>query len=105
MSKGKISNLYYASIGEVVFTDTFESGDSKYKYGQAFMDLESRFGEIFLLRSRTGVGTSLADFCAKHWVPLVLVRDNIGENIGGSLLDECRARNIKSAYICPRHPQ
>ncbi len=36
---------------------------------------------------------------------MVLVRDNIGENIGGSLMDECRARNVKSAFICPRHPQ
>jgi hypothetical protein len=31
VSKGKIGNWYQASIGEVVFTDTFESGDSKYR--------------------------------------------------------------------------
>jgi hypothetical protein len=33
------------------------------------------------------------------------VRDNIGENIGTSLLEECRKRNVKSVFICPRHPQ
>ncbi len=36
---------------------------------------------------------------------MVLVRDNIGENVGGDLIDECRKRNVKSAYICPHHPQ
>jgi hypothetical protein len=36
---------------------------------------------------------------------LFLVRDNIGENIGTSLLEECRSRNVKSVFICPRHPQ
>jgi hypothetical protein len=36
VSKGKIGNLHHAKVGEVVFTDTFESGDIKYKYGQAY---------------------------------------------------------------------
>jgi hypothetical protein len=32
VSKGKIGDLHHAAVGEVVFTDTFESGDSKYRY-------------------------------------------------------------------------
>ncbi len=105
VSKGKISSLFHASIGEVVYTDTFESGDSKYRYGQAYFDLASHWEYVFPLRSRNDVGTSFADFCCRNWVPLYLIRDNIGEHIGGSLLAECRSRNVKSAYICPRHPQ
>ncbi len=105
VSKGKISSLFHASIGEVVYTDTFESGDSKYRYGQAYFDLASHWGDVFPLRSRNDVGTSFVDFCCNNWIPLYLIRDNIGENIGGSLLAECRKRNVRSAYICPRHPQ
>jgi hypothetical protein len=105
ISKGKISSRFQASIGEVVYTDTFESGDSKYRYGQAYFDLASHWGDVFPLRSRNDVGSSFADFCCRNWVPFYLIRDNIGENIGGSLLEECRLRNVKSAYICPRHPQ
>jgi hypothetical protein len=105
VSKHKVGGLHHAGIGEVVFTDTFESGDSKYRYGQAYFDLVSHWGDVFPLRSRNEVGISFADFCSRHWVPVILVRDNIGENIGGSLIEECRSRNVKSAYICPRHPQ
>jgi hypothetical protein len=105
VSKGKIADLHLASVGEVVFTDTFESGDSKYKYGQAFFDLVSHWGDVFPLKSRTQVGVSFVDFCCRNWIPVYLVRDNIGENIGTSLLEECRKRNVKSVYICPRHPQ
>ncbi len=105
VSKRKLMHLHTASVGEVVFTDTFESGDSKYKYGQAFYDYVSGWGDIFPRRSRNNdVGTALSDFCCRNWVPLCLVRDNIGENIGGSLLAVCRRLSIKSAYICPRHP-
>jgi hypothetical protein len=34
-----------------------------------------------------------------------LIRDNIGENIGGDLLEECLARSVKSAFICPYKKQ
>ncbi len=105
VSKTKVGTFHNASIGEAVFTDTFESGDSKYRYGQAYFDLASHWGDVFPLRSRNEVGISFADFCSRNWIPLVLVRDNIGENIGGSLIEECRLRNVKSVYICPRHPQ
>jgi hypothetical protein len=51
--KGKLTNLHTASPGEVVFTDTFKSGDKKYKYGQVYYDYVSGWGDIFPLRSRT----------------------------------------------------
>jgi hypothetical protein len=38
VSKNKVHHLHRASICEVVFTDTFETGDYKYAYGQAFVD-------------------------------------------------------------------
>jgi hypothetical protein len=105
VSKGKIGNLCHARVGEVVFSDTFESGDSKYRYGQAYFDMVSHWEDVFPMISRTQVGLSLVDFCCRNWILLYLVRDNIGENIGTSLLEECRKRNVKSVYICPRHPQ
>jgi hypothetical protein len=46
VSKGKIGDLHHAAVGEVVFTDTFESGDSKYRYGQAYFDLVSHWGDV-----------------------------------------------------------
>ncbi len=101
MNKGRVGHLNSASIGEAVFTDTFQSGDMKFGYAQAYFDYASHFGDVFPMRSRNEVGRSFADFCCRNWVPLILVRDNIGENIGGSLMDECRARNVKSAFICP----
>ena len=104
VKKGKVVQLHTASPGEGVFTDTFESGDSKFRYGQVFYDYASGWGDILPMRSRNDVGTALSDFCCRNWVPLCLIRDNIGENIGGSLLDVCRHLGIKSAYICPRHP-
>ena len=99
ISKKKVGHLAQASIGEAVFTDTFQSGDTKFMYGQAFFDLASHWGDVFPMRSRNDVGTAFVDFCCRNWVPLFLVRDNIGENIGGSLLDECRSRNVRSAFI------
>ncbi len=105
VSKGKIGNIHHAKVGEAVFTDTFESGDIKYKYGQAYFDMVSHWGDVFPLKSRTDVGISFADFCCRNGIPVYLVRNNIGENIGTSLIEECRKPNVKSVYICPRHPQ
>jgi hypothetical protein len=104
VSKGKLTNLHTASVGEVVFTDTFDSGDSKYKYGQVYYDYVSGWGDIFPLRSRTEVGNSLADFCCRNWIPLCLVSDNAGENVGGEIDDVTRRLCIQRVYICPRHP-
>jgi hypothetical protein len=105
VSKGKVHHLSRASICEVVFMDTFETGDSKYRYGQAFVDYRSRWGDVVPLRSRTQVGWAFGEFCCRNFVPLVLVRDNISENVGGVLMTECHNRGVKSAYICPYTPQ
>jgi hypothetical protein len=56
VSKGKVSYLHRASIAEVLFTDTFEVRDMTYRYGQAFVDYRSRFGDVIPLRSRKKVG-------------------------------------------------
>jgi hypothetical protein len=47
VSKGQVGNLSSASIGEVVFTDTFQSGDSRFRYGQAYFDYASHWGDVF----------------------------------------------------------
>ena len=105
VSKGIVHNLHKASIAEAVFTDTFEVDDSTYRYGQAFVDYRSKFGEIVPMKSRTQVGWAFTVFCASHFIPLILIRDNIGENVGGSLLEECLMRSVKSAFICPYKKQ
>jgi hypothetical protein len=105
VNKGKVQHLHRASICEVLFTDTFETGDSKYRYGQAFVDYRSRWGNVIPLRSRTQVGWAFGEFCCRNFTPLILVRDNISENVGGALMEECHRRGVKSAFICPYTPQ
>ena len=105
VTKDKVKNLHRASPAEVCFTDTFETDDGTYKYGQAVVCYRSRFGDIIPIRTRKKVGWAFAEFCCRHFTPLILIRDNIAENIGGELLEECRKRGIKSAYSCPYTPQ
>ena len=105
VSKGKVENLHRAAIAEVCFSDTFETADSCYRYGQVFVDYRSRFGDIFPIRSRKKVGWAFGEFCCRHFIPLILIRDNIAENVGGDLMEECRRRGVKSAFSCPYTPQ
>jgi hypothetical protein len=105
VSKGRVANLRHAMLAEVVYTDTFDSGDSRFRYCQVFYDLVSRWGWTFPMRSKTEIGLAFATFCCQNWVPLILIRDNAGENVGGSLMVETRKRNVKSAFICPHHQQ
>ena len=105
VNKGKVHHLHRAAICEVVFTDTFDTGESTFRYGQAFVDYRSRWGDVIPLRSRTQVGWSFGEFCCRNFTPLILVRDNISENTGGALMAECHLRGVKSAFICPYTPQ
>ena len=105
VKKGKVENLYRASIAEVCFTDTFETDDGTYKYGQAVVDYRSRYGDVFPIRTRKKVAWAIGEFCCRHFVPLILIRDNIAENVGGELDAECHRRGIKSAFSCPYTPQ
>ncbi len=70
VEKGIISNLHQASIGEVVYMDSFEVDDSRYKYGQAFVDYRSNYGDIIPIKSRSQAGWTFATFCARHYTPL-----------------------------------
>ncbi len=103
--EGKVENLHQASVAEVCFTDTFETTDNKYRYGQVFVDYRSRYGDVFPIRSRKKVGWAFGEFCCRQFVPLILIRDNISENIGGALMEECHRRGVKSAFSCPYTPQ
>jgi hypothetical protein len=105
VAKNKVKYLHRASVAEVCFTDTFETADSTYKYGQAVVEYRSRFGDVFPIRSRKKVGWAIGEFCCRHFTPLILIRDNIAENAGGDLMDVCHRRGIKSAFSCPYTPQ
>jgi hypothetical protein len=105
VAKNIIHNLHQASIGEVVYMDTFEVDDATHRYAQAYVDYRSNYGDIIPLRSRSQVGWSFAEFCARNFTPLILIRDNIGEHIGGELLKECLHRSVQSAFICPYRKQ
>ena len=37
--------------------------------------------------------------------PIILIRDNIAENVGGELDAECHRRGVQSAFICPYTPE
>jgi hypothetical protein len=105
VKKGKVEGLHRASIAEVCYTDTFETGDSHYRYGQVVVDYRSRFGDVFPIRSRKKVGWAFGEFCCRHFAPLILIRDNILENVGGALREKCHRRGVKSAFSCPYKPQ
>jgi hypothetical protein len=91
-SKRKISNLHRASIAEVCFKDI------TYRY------YRSRYGDVIPLRSRKKVGWSFGEFCCRHYTPLILIRDNIAENAGGALMEECHKRGVKSCFSSPYKP-
>jgi hypothetical protein len=97
--------LHTAEIAEVLYTDTFESGDLRFPYGQAFIDHASRWGDVIPLRSRKEVGSAFVTFVCRHYTPLILISDNISENKGGALAEECRLRSVRQAFTCPYHPQ
>ncbi len=63
VTKNKVKFLHKASIAEVVFTDTFETDDTQYKYGQAYVDYRSRYGDVQPLKTRKKIGWAFAEFC------------------------------------------
>ncbi len=79
MSKHKVKFLHQAAIAEVCFTDTFEVDDKVHRYGQAFVCYRTRYGDIIPIKSRTKVGWAFGEFCCRHFVPKILVRDNIAD--------------------------
>jgi hypothetical protein len=56
VSKGIVRGFHRAAIGEALFTDTFEVDDSCFRYGQAYVNYRSKYGDIIPLKSRTQVG-------------------------------------------------
>ncbi len=62
VTKENVGHNHQASIAEVVYTDTVETGDVKFPYAQVFVDRISRYGDVVPLRSRTEVGQAFATF-------------------------------------------
>jgi hypothetical protein len=48
---------------------------------------------------------AFGEFCNRHFVPRILIRDNIPENVGGALAEECHCRGVKNAFSCPYTPE
>jgi hypothetical protein len=105
VDKDNVGHNQQASIAEAVYTDTFETGDIKFPYAQVFVDRISRYGDVIPMRSRKEVGQAFVTFVCRHFVPLILISDNISENHGGDLRDQCRARDVKQLFTCPYHPE
>ncbi len=101
VSKGKVTNLHKASIAEILFTDTFETDDKTYKYGQAFVDYRSRYGDIIPIRSRKRVGWAFDEFCCRHFTPLILVRDNIAEKLEVTLQKNATEEEFRALSSVP----
>jgi hypothetical protein len=105
VSKDIVGHVSQPSIAEALYTDTFETGDVKFPFAQVFVDGVSRYGDVIPLRSRSEVGQAFVTFVCRHFTPLVLISDNIAENTGGDLMEQCRLRNVKQLFTCPYHPQ
>ena len=105
VSKGIVRNLHQAAVAEVVFCDTFETSDTQFRYGQAFVGYRSRYGQVYPLQSRKLIGRSFRRFCSEVFKPLILIRDNIAENVGGELAEVCLELMVKSAFSCPCTPE
>ena len=105
VSKDIVGHNHQPAIAEVLYTDTVETGDHKFPYAQVFVDRVSRYGDVIPLRSRREVGQAFVTFVCKHFVPLILISDNIAENQGGDLVEQCRLRDVKQLFTCPYHPQ
>jgi hypothetical protein len=105
VSKDIVGPVCEPAIAEILYTDTFETGDLKFPYAQVFVDRTSRYGDVIPLRSRTEIGQAFVTFVCRHFTPLILISDNISENQGGDLVEQCRQRDVKQLFTCPYHPQ
>ena len=48
VKKENVGHIHQPSIAEVVYTDTFETGDHKFPYAQVFVDRVRDMGMLFL---------------------------------------------------------
>jgi hypothetical protein len=46
VTKENVGHIHQESIAEVVYTDTFETGNYKFPYAQVFVDRISRYGDV-----------------------------------------------------------
>ena len=105
VSKNKVHHLHEASVAECVYTDTFDTDCTDYRYGQAYVCYKSRFGAVFPMKSRRQVVSTFEQFCADIFTPKILIRDNISENVSKALLKACRKAVCQSGYSTPYIPQ
>ena len=98
VSKNLVHNLQEAAIAECVYTDTFETDDEAYRYGQAFVNYKSRFETVYPLQSRTEVAESFRRFCTDCFTPLILIRDDTSENTSTNMTAVCEEFRCQSGY-------
>ena len=77
----------------------------EFKYALGFIDSFSRLGAVYLLRTRTEVGTKLLKFIAELGKPREIVTDNAKEFKFGKFAAICLQRGIHQEFTCKYTPE
>ena len=76
-----------------------------FKYALGFVDSFSRLGAVYLLRTRTEVGTKLLKVIAELGKPRKIVTDNAKEFKFESFADICFQQGIHEEFTCENSPE
>ena len=77
----------------------------EFKYALGFVDSFSRLGAVYLLRTKTEVGTKLLKFIAELGKPRKIVTDNAKEFKFGNFADICLQQGIHQEFTCEYTPE
>ena len=77
----------------------------EFKYALGFVDSFSRLGAVYLLGTKTEVGTKLLKFIAELGKPRKIVTDNAKEFKFGIFADICLQQGILQEFTCEYTPE
>ena len=77
----------------------------EFKNVLGFVDSFSRLGAVYLLRTKSEVGTKLLKFIAELGKPRKIVTDNAKEFIFGNFADICLQQGIHQEFTCEYTPE
>ena len=77
----------------------------EFKYALGFVDSFSRLGAVYLLRTKTEVGTKLLKFIAELGKPRKIVTDNANEFKFENFADICLQQGIHQEFTCEYTPE
>ena len=84
---------------------SFAASIDEFKYALWFVDSFSRLSAVYLLRTRTEVGTNLLKFIAEHGKFRKIVTDNAKEFKLGNFADICLQQGIHQEFTCEYTPE